>query len=344
MNVSRTLAAEPAAPVPRRFVGRKWILGIITDWLSGDQEAFVLTGPPGSGKSALVEHLAARPPRHDRPVWSAVYRCVARKRSTCDPVRFVETLAEQLSGTVPGFASSLVQVSSELVGRTIGEVSIHGSASVQQAAENATVTGVRITIRNTTVDEAVDRLLYRPLTRLQLATTPTVLIDAIDEALTYGGQSTIPELILGRARDLPLRFMVTTRPDPRILSSIEDSRAVDLVDDAPLDVDDIKEYALGELTNLARRRRDRDLVAERISRASKGNFLYAYHLVRELQGGVRSIEEVLAGAGLPEGLSGLYMDFLQREVRPPANAERETHWRHVVRPCSRLSLARRETA
>src|SRR5690242_717074 len=91
------------------FIGRAWLVDAIREWVASSARHLFITGGPGTGKSAAVDHLWG-----DRTDCAAVHRCRANDRRTCDPVRFAESLAEQFSVSLPGFADALLKVSSEL--------------------------------------------------------------------------------------------------------------------------------------------------------------------------------------------------------------------------------------
>src|ERR1044072_3461093 len=109
------------------FIGRTWLVSAIRDWIVSPAQYLFITGPPGTGKSAVVDHLWGQgdSPHEGR---SAVHRCRATDRRSCDPIRFAESLAQQLGESIAGFAEALMHVSTELAGRP-GEVHITGAAS-----------------------------------------------------------------------------------------------------------------------------------------------------------------------------------------------------------------------
>jgi len=88
------------------FIGRAWLADAVREWAASGARHLLITGGPGTGKSAAVDHLWG-----DRTGCAAVHRCRANDRRACDPVRFAESLAEQLSVFLPGFADALLQVS-----------------------------------------------------------------------------------------------------------------------------------------------------------------------------------------------------------------------------------------
>ena len=77
-----------------------------------------------------------------------------------------------------------------------------------------------------------------------------------------------------------IRFLVTTRPDPRVLKYYHRIKPFDLLEDAPNEVDDIVRYASSLLTELENKTRIQ--LATRISQAAEGNFLYAHLVLGDL--------------------------------------------------------------
>jgi hypothetical protein len=76
----------------------------------------------------------------------------------------------------------------------------------------------------------------------------------------------------------------------------------DLIQDAPIDADDVRLYSDERLTVLDDERRTR--LADRISQAAEGNFLYAHLVLNDLLSRLPGITD-LAEIPLPKGLSGL---------------------------------------
>src|SRR5262245_23134858 len=93
----------------QHFVGRHWALDAISAWLeNGSERYFMITGEPGSGKTALAAWLTGAGPMPTdakaaaklariRASWHAAHFCVARGQlGTVNPSRFAGSLAEQL--------------------------------------------------------------------------------------------------------------------------------------------------------------------------------------------------------------------------------------------------------
>ncbi|MCZ7572053.1 MAG: hypothetical protein M5U01_26175 [Ardenticatenaceae bacterium] len=303
------------------FTGRTWLLPKVVAWLEqSDQRLLLLTGQPGTGKSMLVAWLAgAGPPPadpeararldHVRARLKAVHFCVAASGSIA-PKALAENLAQQLTRTVAGFGEALTATLS-------ARVSIVVEQRIERV-EGGRVTGVHINQLNLgglSDEESFDRTLRDPLTKVYAGgydQPMLLLIDALDEAATYTGPITIVRL-LARLTDLPqpVRIVVTTRPDPRVRKHYRGVPSIDLIKDAPPDVDDVRRYAATRLTGLDDQRRER--FASRIAQAAEGNFLYAHLVLNDLLPDLPSGPELEAIA-FPQGLSGLCHEFLTREL------------------------------
>lgn len=188
------------------------------------------------------------------------------------------------------------------------------------AAPGANIAGVVIEelhIGNLSARVAFDRIVRRPLEQLYKTGFDEmilILVDALDETLTYSGE-TIVEL-LGHATDhpqdlpSPVRFLLTSRPDARVKHHIGQP-SLDLIDNASANVDDVKAYAHRRLHELAEPKRSE--LAARIAMMGEGNFLYARYLLDDLAEDVEQIED-LNSLPLPNDLDDIYRQFLKREL------------------------------
>ncbi|WP_405691044.1 hypothetical protein [Streptomyces sp. NBC_00057] len=333
-------ADPPSCNAAAEFVGRGWLADAVWRWAATESGYLFLTGGPGTGKSAAVQHLWG-----DAPVaGTAVYWCRAASRSSCDPVRFAESLAEQFSTTVPGFAEALARVARERSGRA-GELRIEGTASAGTVHPDASVIGVRVTFSHATADEAFEQLVCRPLELLTPAERPVVVVDALDESLTYRGRRTIAELVLDGTDRIPLRFVLTSRHDARVTAAVRtlpDAVVLDVVDDAPDPTADLLAYARERLRGTGLAGPEQEMLARALAAGGAGNYLYVRHLTEELAAGIRQGTGPGDAGTLPRGLHGVYRQFLRREVRPVGSAEAEERWRTVFRPVLALLVAVRE--
>jgi hypothetical protein len=309
-----------------QFTGRTWLLPKLLEWWDKrkDERIFLLTGGPGTGKSMILAWLAGfgpepqgklikeRLPRIRKVVKSAHF-CQAASRNVT-PQAFAESIANQLTVTVKGFGDALASTLAE-------RVQITATQTVRTVATGATVTGVtigRIDLGTLGDELSFDRAFTQPLKKLYASgyTEPMLLlVDALDEADTYTGVK-LPDL-LSRLADLPtpIRILASTRDEPRVLKFFRDIKPFDLIKNAEPDVDDVQAYAAGRLAKLAtvdaEKRKD---FARRLAQQAGGVFLYAAMVLDALLERPPAELPDLNTYPLPDGLGGLYHDFLTREL------------------------------
>lgn|SRR5579859_4159638 len=103
----------------RNFAGRTWVLERVIAWLDDrNQRILLITGEPGSGKTALAAWLAGGGPaplestaqaqlERIRDAWSAAHFCTTdTRRGALDPKAFAQSLARQLGERYPDFAAA----------------------------------------------------------------------------------------------------------------------------------------------------------------------------------------------------------------------------------------------
>jgi WD40 repeat protein len=313
------------------FTGRGWVLDRLDSFLAGPDRAFLLTGGPGTGKSAIAAHLVeisagTVPAPGDAALGPGflfhAHLCRANDPNRIRPSRLVEILSSHLG--------SAFEPCQEAIRAFAGAGGTNVSVTVQAgtAADGARVVGIgtlNITVgQELPSTDAFMDLVARPLWELERSGDHrriVILVDGLDEALAYAPETesrTIPGLLgtILRAPDaLPptVRFIFTSRPDTRVLGALGMSSDLDLITDAPPDVDDVGDYAKARFEGSPVLAAKAGTLAGMVGRAGAGNFLYAYHVVKDLLDHPDRAED-LDALELPEDLEAVYRRFLEREL------------------------------
>lgn len=316
------------------FVGRDWVVDQVFDWLeNGTEQVFLLTGEPGSGKTAVAAWLAgAGPAPQDshmadkleriRLAWSAGHFCIGKTHGeSINPNRFASALAQQLSDHIPGYATAVVRAIDP-------EFNIH-----QDVTQNwGEVIGIKtntLIINGRHPEDIYDLAVRRPLESL-LAAQPSlricIIVDSLDEALLFDDQHTIVTLLAGSANLKGVRFLLTCRSNERrVIDQFVDTRRLDI--SSPKyrgdNEGDVLAYVLGRLTDPAMATRlppgaSAQAIAKQLVGTAEGNFLYVRFMLEEVRVGQRSLGDL---TGLPKGLYALYRSFLDRVI-PDVNTNK----------------------
>ena len=311
----------------RDFTGRGWLVERVQIWRA-DAAAprhLIIEGGPGVGKSAFAAHLWLQ-----RQMIDTVHFCIAGRGGTIEPIAFVRSISEQLLA-VSGFEEALRDTQ---VAYSDQNIVIVGSASAGSVAVGGEVTGVRIEnllIRDMPPESAFERAIRQPLSmlaeqgRLQ---TVTILVDALDEAITYQGHPTILDLLV-KADDLPrqVRFLLTTRQEPVILTWFQNvphelinTQSEENQEDVRLFLEEqLAERELLRQTAQHHEWETGDFV-QKLGVASEWNFLYLTLALPEIEAGrllagEKTEEGVEQEDQLPVGLNGIIVYLLNSRLR-----------------------------
>lgn len=276
------------------FTGRKWVFDAIEQWLSDPeaQRIFWITGNPGVGKTSISAWLCA----NGRDV-SAFHFCRNDNAMKIDPRRCIMSLAYQLSTQLPDYAGRLHDVA-------LNEMESLDARSL------------------------FDLLIIQPLSSIEHAGhTVVILIDALDEA-SIKGKNEIATFLSMEFERTPqwLRLIVTSRPDPEVMGSLQAYTPFRL-DEAGRNRQDIFEYLRGELGKEVS-----DDVVNNIAEKCDGTFLYAEWVLKELKFKRLSLDRL---DDFPIGLGGIYLKFFTRQF-PQLSS-----WEALVRPALEAVAASR---
>lgn len=312
------------------FNGREWVFEAIQNWLAdpkGDR-FFLLTGEPGSGKTAIAARLAQFAQGIETysglkaGFLHAVHFCSATHPTWIDPRDFVEAIALQL-GQIPAYAKALINVGEK-------QINIHINQNIGKA-ERSSITAISIQTLDVSglisPQELFNLIVLNPLQEIYqkgFNQPITILVDSLDEALTHNGQLAIVDL-LSKLQGIPdqVRFLLTSRPQPEILERFEsDAYIYNLTTGEGLihSSKDISQYVskiLNQQPTLQQKLTSElttDVLIAKITQNSEGNFLYVSYLLQMLLSQHEAINESIL-VELPIGLAGIYRNFLQRLVQ-----------------------------
>jgi WD40 repeat protein len=344
-----------------RFVERPWLGELIAEKLRDPDRRFLLvTGEPGSGKTALMAWLAKQ-----HADWPRYYirRDSQVPLNSGDARSLLFAVGHQLASLHPAqFELGRLEIS---VRQRMDEVGAGGRATGISLEELAVSpfrpTALRVEqdvglvggeLEGISVHRLVaeERLLELPnLAELALFTPAralledepdarvVILVDALDE-LRYHSSGTTALDWLASCPELPpnVRFVLSSRPDDRLLELLRRRQSEWLLE-VEMDAEpgrvanDLSSYALGFASEPAvaaalegEQVAGRDFVQAAVERAD-GNFQYLAALVRgidnALDGPQEDVGRLLRLADVPAGLRELYAFFLSL-VRDAVGDER----------------------
>ncbi|KAB5588899.1 hypothetical protein CTheo_7654 [Ceratobasidium theobromae] len=254
MEVSRRTCTEGT---------RTAILSGLNDW-SCDPNAkdiYLMSGMAGTGKTAIACSLSER--LEERKQLAASFFCTRTSPECRQVQRIIPTIAYQLARYSIPFQVALCEI--------LGNDPDVGSKNIRKQFE---------------------RLLKEPLMAVKdaLPDNLVVVIDALDECEDRNGVELLLDLLFQLAGEIPVRFFVTSRPEPEIymkmVSQVSGSRKVLHLHEIEKSLvrADIALYLKEELGRFMSPTQDQ---VDRLSQRSGSLFIYAATLVRHVRLGVR---------------------------------------------------------
>jgi NACHT domain len=332
------------------YTGRQWVFEEIQRWLanpSGDR-FFLITGEPGSGKTAIASRLAQFAQGTETfsgleaGFLDVVHFCSARDSLWTDPKEFTRSLALQLAASIPEFGLAL---------KDIGEKTTNINVDMLiGTVQNSNVKGVviqNLMISGLTGQEAFTQVVVNPLRQIQeegFNKPVTILVDSLDEALTHDGESTIVSLIAKMPTSIGLRLILTSRNEGRVKDQLSGylELFISSLDNTAKNQQDVREYTNNQFrvqkalqTALQAASLDQEILTNSIVEKSEGNFLYVRLLLESVALGQHSLTDL---DGLPNGLDELYYRSFGRVIELGGK-----DWSEVYAPIMGVLLAAQES-
>jgi hypothetical protein len=181
--------------IPMCLAGtRKGVLSEIKDWLNRPGGGvYWLTGVAGSGKTTIAYTLAKSLAKRDR--LGASFFCSRDQTSRSDLKQVLPTLAYQLAVFDSSFRVEIIALLTR--NADIGHLNLQGQ---------------------------LRELIVRPLekhTRRETYSSVVIVIDAFDECQDAYAAQRMLEMFAESIHDLPIKFFITSRPEPHIRAAFQ---------------------------------------------------------------------------------------------------------------------------
>ncbi|CAH3130664.1 unnamed protein product [Pocillopora meandrina] len=264
------------------------ILKEVESWLankSSPNRVIIISGNAGMGKSVISAVLCQKMLEVGRLSGSHFCRHnMARRRNR---KVMLQSLACQLSESLPEYRKALVKKLSRNVGVEIGDME---------------------------VEELFEFLFNEPLSDLKdPGSIHLMIIDGLDES-EYQGRNELLNVIADYFKTLPcwIRFVVTTRPEMNILEKIQDLNPIQLNPNDQENLMDVRLCFQEQLEHVLQSD-CQDTILEKLVEKSEGVMLYTYYLTEFIKkNAVRMNAAEVINSDLPSGISSVYQDYFKR--------------------------------
>ena len=264
------------------------IIAAVERWLddkSSPNRVVVISGNAGMGKSVISAVLCRKMLGAGR--LSGSHFCRHNKARRRNPKVMLQSLACQLSDSLPEYRKSLVKKLSRNLGVEIGDME---------------------------VEELFEFLFKEPLSDLKDPDSiHLMVIDGLDES-EYQGRNELLNVIADYFKTLPcwIRFVVTTRPEMNILEKIQDLNPIKLNPNDQENLMDVRLCFQEQLEHVLQSD-CQDTILEKLVEKSEGVMLYTYYLTEFIKkNAVRMSAAEVINSDLPSGISSVYQDYFKR--------------------------------
>ena len=278
------------------FTGRKWVINEISDWILDEKGAkvFWLTGVPGSGKSSMAAWV-----RNTFREVAAFHFCDIHSEEKRDPAKMVCSIVYQLSTQLPEYEARLKSINFQQI--------------IQQNHES-------YTLFEKLVVDLISGNFPHP-GRLII-----ILIDALDEATYRGNNDILPFLSISISKTPDwFKFLITSRPDPLIMTTLQSLSPYILDTSHPENKEDIKIYLEKKMPSITFHQ------INLIIQKSEGVFLYVKKVVESISSHQLSLDRI---EDFPQGLGSIYYQDFDRQFK-----DNLTMYKREVRPLLSIILA-----
>ena len=267
---------------------RESIFAQVKNWLNdtnSPNRVMVIVGNAGMGKSVIAAELSKRMLEEGK--LSGGHFCQHDKVRHRNPKVMLQSLAYQLSHSLPDYRKALVKQLSRNLGVEINDME---------------------------VGDLFELLFEEPLSRLtDPNSTCLVIIDALDES-EYQGRNELLDVIAKCFNKLPLwiRFLVTTRPEINICDSLKGLQPLLL---EPSDEENLKDirFLFEKRLSCKLQSENREVIFQELVQKSEGLILWAQLLtdfITENNLSFLTLEEL--NSTVPSGISSVFKSYFTR--------------------------------
>ena len=267
---------------------RMSIVAKVENWLddrSSQNRVMVISGNAGMGKSVISAVICKRMQEAGR--LSGSHFCQHGKARHRNPKVMLQSLACQLSDSLPEYKSAIVEILSRNLGGDINSMEV---SDIFELLFEESLCNVKDPGRNI-----------------------LMIIDGLDES-EYQGRNKLLDVIADYFCKLPswIRFLVTTRPEINIAASLRDLNPLQLEPNNEENLQDIRVYFKERLGH-AIQSEHQGTMLDRLVNKSEGVILFAYFLVDCIKNRkVSLVTPEMLDNSLPSGISDVYKSYFKR--------------------------------